>query len=154
MGKAKKFCTLTSPHSQIAEIYVFHAGLHSLVLQDFTSLGMLYLSQCSFPKDHCWFPQNLRAAVCARLFDLAPRAHHWTSVPILPPACSSTISSTSLQPCCHAAAAFLPYRAGSLLGVLGNVLYALGMTAVWLLMNPTLDCFQEAHRRLVPCGSV
>lgn len=127
-GKSKtilylwKCKTLTSPHSQTAELYVFHAGLYSLVLQeDFTSLRVLYLSLCFFPKDRCWFPEKLlRAAVCAGVKtpaprDLAPRDYRWTSVPILLPACSSTISSTSLQPCCRAAAAFLPYRAGSLL---------------------------------------
>lgn len=150
MGKAKKFCTLTSPHSQIAEIYVFHAGLHSLVLQDFTSLGMLYLSQCSFPKDHCWFPQNLRAAVCARLFDLAPRAHHWTSVPILPPACSSTISSTSLQPCCHAAAAFLPYRAGSLLGGAGKCALCPRDDSCLAAYEPNVGLFPRSTQKTSP----
>lgn len=118
------------------------------------SLGMLYLSQCSFPKDHCWFPENLRATVSAGVFDLAPRVITGLQYP------SCRLLAAALfpvLPCSPAAMLLLlscPAELAVCWGVLGNVLYALGMTVVWLLMNPMLDCSQEARRRQVPCGSV
>lgn len=109
---------------------------------------MLYLSQCSFPKDHCWFPGNLRAAVCAGVFYLVPRAHHWTSVPILPPACSSTISNTSLQPCCHAA--FLPYRAGSLLRSAGECALCPRDDSCLAAYEPNVGLFPRSTQKTSP----